>query len=145
MRRRTLLVALVGLAVVAAAGAVVFWPRPDRITLENYRRVRPGMARADVEAILGPAGDYASGPVWEFEWVGDSSYPLGFFTEHAGWGHNGRWGQWEGDRGTVGVYFNASGTVNFAGFVTAEPVAGQGPLANLLWRANRQWHRWFPG
>jgi hypothetical protein len=20
----------------------------------------------------------------------------------------------------------------------------QGPLANLLWRAKRQWHRWFP-
>jgi hypothetical protein len=35
MRRRTLLVALAGLAVVVAAGAVVVWPRAERITREN--------------------------------------------------------------------------------------------------------------
>jgi hypothetical protein len=43
MRRRKLLVAMVGLAglaVVVAAGAVVFWPRPNRITQENFDRIR---------------------------------------------------------------------------------------------------------
>ena len=35
MRRRTLLVALAGLAVVVAAGVAVLWPRPARVTPEN--------------------------------------------------------------------------------------------------------------
>ena len=44
MRRRTLLVALAGLAVVVAAGVVVLWPRPapEQITRENYDRIRVG-------------------------------------------------------------------------------------------------------
>src|SRR5262245_23034627 len=61
MRRQTLLVVLAGLAVVVAAGAVVLWPRADRITLENYDRIRDGMTRAEVEAILGPPGDQRTG------------------------------------------------------------------------------------
>jgi hypothetical protein len=36
MRSRKLLVALTGLAVVVAAGAVVLWPRTDRITRERF-------------------------------------------------------------------------------------------------------------
>jgi hypothetical protein len=62
MRRRTLLVALAGLAVVVAAGAVVLWPGPDRITLENLHEIRMGLSLAEVEAILGPAGDYCTAP-----------------------------------------------------------------------------------
>ena len=37
MRRRTLLVALLGLAVVLAS-AWLLWPRTERITLEEYQR-----------------------------------------------------------------------------------------------------------
>ena len=62
MRRRKL-IALAGLAVLVAAGAFVLWPRPDRITRANYDRIRMGMSRAEVEAILGPPGDYTTGPV----------------------------------------------------------------------------------
>jgi len=58
MRRRTLLVALAGLAVVVAVGVVVLWPRADRITEANFERIRVGMSRTDVEAILGPPGDF---------------------------------------------------------------------------------------
>ena len=37
----------------------MLWPRPDRITRENYERIRVGMSSAEVEAILGgPPGDY---------------------------------------------------------------------------------------
>jgi hypothetical protein len=64
MRRRKLLVALVGLAVVVAAGAVVLWPQaapPSRVTRENYDCIQEGMTRAEVEAILGPPGDYRTG------------------------------------------------------------------------------------
>jgi hypothetical protein len=65
MRRRKPLVALAGLAVVVAAGVVVLWPRtaPERITRENYDRIRNGMSRAEVEAILGPPRDYSTGPL----------------------------------------------------------------------------------
>src|SRR6516164_10518508 len=63
MRRRTLLVVLAGLAGLVAAVVVVLWPRPSlRITLENCKRIREGMSRAEVEAILGPPGDYRTGP-----------------------------------------------------------------------------------
>jgi hypothetical protein len=48
MRRRTLLVALAGLAVVVAVGAIVLWPRQSlRITCENCDRIREGMSRAE--------------------------------------------------------------------------------------------------
>ena len=59
-RRRKLLVALAGLAVVVAVGAVILWSQlePDRITQASFERIRVGMTRADVAAILGPAGDF---------------------------------------------------------------------------------------
>jgi hypothetical protein len=47
MRRRKLLVALAGLAVVVAAGVVVLCPRPERITLENLHGIRMGLSLAD--------------------------------------------------------------------------------------------------
>jgi hypothetical protein len=81
---------LAGLAVVGAAGVGVLWPRlipiarkrPDRIPavdraaapaerlpnpsqalpklVDNFRRLKRGMSRADVEAILGPPGDFST-------------------------------------------------------------------------------------
>jgi hypothetical protein len=59
MRRRKLLVVLAGLAVVVAAGVAVLWPRPARVTPENYLRIEAGMTLAEVAAILGaPPGDF---------------------------------------------------------------------------------------
>jgi hypothetical protein len=49
MRRRKRL-AVVGLAVLVAVGALVLWPRPDRITRENGDRIKDGMSRAEVGA-----------------------------------------------------------------------------------------------
>ena len=50
MRRRKLLVASGGLAVaLIAAGVFAAWPQaPDRITVENFHRVKAGMSRAEV-------------------------------------------------------------------------------------------------
>jgi hypothetical protein len=68
--RRKLLVALAGLAVVVAAGVVVFCilvvvqpAEPTRVTLKNAARIKPGMTLKSVEAILGPAGDYSTQPM----------------------------------------------------------------------------------
>jgi hypothetical protein len=74
MRKRKLL----RLLALVAVAAVVFllWPVPlpptpsppvpvqaARITRENFDRITYEMTRADVEALLGPAGLYATGPV----------------------------------------------------------------------------------
>jgi hypothetical protein len=56
MRRRKLLGALAGLAVVVTVGAFALWPQPARITRGNYDRIRMRMSRAEVEAILGAPG-----------------------------------------------------------------------------------------
>ena len=61
MRRRWLWWVL-AVAIVLAAAFVLRSPRADRITPENYARVQPGMTRAEVEAILGPPGDFRKGP-----------------------------------------------------------------------------------
>jgi len=89
MRRRTVILGLAGLAVMFAVVAVVLRPRPDRITREDYDRIRPGMTRAEVEAILGPPDDYRTGRgESDFgddnasRWVGD---PTGFRVGIAGW------------------------------------------------------------
>ena len=50
--------ALAGLAVVVAVGAVVLWPRADWITRENCDRIHEGTTLEEAAAILGPPGDY---------------------------------------------------------------------------------------
>jgi hypothetical protein len=63
MRRRKLIAAGVGLAVLVAVGTFALWPSPDRITRKNYERIQKGMSRAEVESLLGAPGDYRTGPV----------------------------------------------------------------------------------
>jgi hypothetical protein len=149
MRRRTLLVVL---AVVVAAGVVVLWPGGGRVTQANAIRIRRGMSfsevkailgitRAEVEASLGPPGDHTTGP-----------------TRPTGGGHACGWlctrgpgvglayesvAQWLTDDGSIVVAFDAKGRVDSWEWNPTQRVE-QGPLDNLLWRAKRQWHRWFP-
>jgi hypothetical protein len=162
MRRRKLLVALTGLAVVGAAGAVVvLWPRaPSRITRENFDRICEGMSRAEVEAILGPPGDYRTGH-------GETgSTTTGSFTEYMDWtpdpgpdiapipvlnwsrfpGQSPEvphlWASWLSDSFEIQIAIDHSGGV--AGAEGYPRRTTQGPLDSLLWHAKRQWRRWFP-
>jgi hypothetical protein len=64
MRRRKL-IAAVGLAVLVAVGVFVLWLRPGRVTRENFERLKEGMPPAEAKAILGPPGDYTTGPCIE--------------------------------------------------------------------------------
>jgi hypothetical protein len=140
MRRRKLLVALAALAVVIAAGVVVPGPSPEPslVTRENFDRIQVGMSRAEVEAILGPPGDYRTGPVqgvlvWDL--ILDGTIWHDQCTNGSAW---------VGDTGWVRVEFNnGDGTVWASEFFESKRIA-QHPLDNLLWRAKRQWHRWFP-
>jgi hypothetical protein len=109
---RRLLVALflslaVLLAVMAYAARPIFFPPTNpRLTRENFDRIKEGMKRADVEAILGPPGDYRTGPIdpdpqvimflpsgrrrenWSHAWLGDKAIflawvdPDGTITQH---------------------------------------------------------------
>jgi hypothetical protein len=150
MRRRTLLVVLVGLAVVIAAGAVVVWPQPSRITKENCDRIHTEMTRAEVEAILGPPGDYrtglgetAYGDDWSADPIADppgtvwtwQKTPVGspFHQECAAW---------LSDSYAICVSIDDTGQVLWATGQLRRTRSN--PLQNLLWRAKRQWHRWFP-
>jgi hypothetical protein len=148
MRRRTLLVVLVGLAVVVAVGVVVLWPRQDRISRQNLERIKRGMTRAEVEAILGPPGDHATAPLEDPDphwlvmsnWrpydrpVVDRFYRVSVEYQVI---------QWRGDAGIICVEFTLSDHVVEAGMYPVKRVE-QTLLGNLLWRAKRQWHRWFP-
>jgi hypothetical protein len=130
MRRRKLLVALAGLAVVVGAVVFVLWPRaPSRITRENCARIHEGMTQSDVEAFLGPPGDYTTGPT-----------TLAFIVHIGQQPPRTLW--WESDSVVVRIDFSATGTVTSVGDlpVNREP---QSALGNLVWRAKRQWHRWF--
>jgi hypothetical protein len=129
MRRRKLLVALAGLAVVIAAGVVV-WPRPLWATRANYDRIRDRegiVTRAEVEAILGPPGDYRT------VLTSDSGVPL----------QQSNCESWVVNEGHVLVWYYDDDVVSSWALFPAVAVK-QTPLENLLWRAKRQWHRWFP-
>jgi hypothetical protein len=135
MRTRKL-VAAVGLAVVVAVGAFVLWPRQDRITRENYGRIQPGMPRAEVEAILGPPGDYTTrrnryhGQYWRPD--GLKSYGVGFY--------------WMDDTGLIVLYF--SHQTNDVGGMEFEDIGPDArieasPFETLRWRVERRWRKWF--
>jgi hypothetical protein len=160
MRRRKLLVVLAGLAVVVAAGVVVLWPRPpSRITRENFERIKEGMSRAEVEAILGPPGDYRTGRgemdygTENEAWMPDTGPDLAgpdFAPLETNWRRAP--GQspedptlradWMGDSFGIAIAIGQSGSVEEK--VGLPRRTTQGPLDNLVWRVKRQWHRWFP-
>jgi hypothetical protein len=121
MRRQKLLVALVVLAVVVAAGVVVLWPQPlSLIRQENYERIKVGMSRAEVEAILGPPRPFSmDGDVFE----GGHYIP---------YDENGR--LWRGAAGVITVTFENDRAVSKA----------WAPPAGPLTRLRRWWERWGP-
>jgi hypothetical protein len=110
------------------AGAFVAWPRADRITPENCDRIGEGMTVAEVEAILGPPGDYRSVP----------SFAPVFSVHYSETIQE----TWQGNEGCIQVDF-LDGRVLPASYYAGVRLEW-GPLDVLLWRAERQWRRWFP-
>jgi hypothetical protein len=149
MRRRKL-VAAAGLAALVAVGAVAMWIGRDRVTLENFSRIKSGMPRAEVEAILGPPGDYRTVPTAPASLdllqgtarptqVGSDSH---FFERQEFTFDAPNYQHWSGNRGDVDVYLNSKG-VALAHFQPAQRLP-QSALDNFVWRAERQWHNRFP-
>jgi hypothetical protein len=124
MRHRNLFLVLAGLTVLAVE-AIVLWPREDRITRENCDHIRKGMSLDEVEAILGPPGDYRTGPT-----NGGSPF---FVKERY---------RWSGDTAEIEMRLDSSKRADQVSCWPANRVA-QDPIANAIWRLTRQWRRWF--
>jgi hypothetical protein len=133
------------LAVLVVTAASVLWLRTDRITEENFGRINPGMSRAEVEGVLGPAGDNSTqtlrfaGPTSRFF----SGQPILAGALVPGFRCNGRdVVQWRNDSGILTVYFDQAGRVEIKAFYHIERVE-QGPFNKLLRRVKRLWREWF--
>jgi hypothetical protein len=155
MRKRRLRWGMVvaGLAVVAV-GTVASWPRPpSRITRGNFVRIRQGMNQAEVEAILGPPGDFRTEPGETGQGSGDGKESTRWFADPIvpakespwarakvpGWEHR-RCGSWASDSFAILIYINDSGYVE-ANY--GWPRRAQSTL-DILWQVKRFWRRWFP-
>jgi hypothetical protein len=157
MRRPKLLVVLAVLAVIVAAGVVVLWPQtePNRITSENCDRIKEGMSRAEVEAILGPPGDYRTSlgetMLVDGAWRGDwADYGPVVATWVPILDSQGRpslpktsAGIWKCDSIEI-LVMTADDSGRVLGASTVPRRRTGSPLDNLRWRLKRQWHRWFP-
>jgi hypothetical protein len=129
---------LAGLAAMLAVGTVVLWPRSERISPDNFARIRDGMTLEEAKAILGEPGDFTTGPadgLGLFECCGkqvvtrrDENTFICF---------------WISDTTCIDVVFDdASGATPLR---KCDPVSRvpQSGFDYLLSRAKRQWHRWF--
>ena len=135
MRRRMLRWALaLAVLVVMTAGVVTLWPRTDRITRENFDRIQKGMSRAENEAILGPPGNYATDPTKVERDSDEQTIPLPCDVQIV---------SWTTDTDSCTVVLGPSGQV-VAMAHSHWARTELSPLDNLLLRAKRQWHRWFP-
>jgi hypothetical protein len=136
---RWLLFTLAGLVVIALAEAVAIWPPlwlepPSPITQKNFDRIRIGMRRADVAAILGPDGDFKTRDCTRGDVCATiSGGPIATVEMQT----------WDTDTARIDVFYSRRGTVAWAMY-SVNRLPETGLVDNLLWRAKRQWRRWFP-
>jgi hypothetical protein len=157
MRSRTLLFVLAASALLLAAGALILWPRSQtsRVTRENFARIQQGMSRHDVEAILGPPGDYRTGqtalilPLNSHGGFNGRLTPAqiaydaetadlfpGFFDDGC------TFELWQCDDAVIWICYDKDG-VSMWDFAPIVRVRG-GLLADICWQLERMWHRWVP-
>jgi hypothetical protein len=150
-RHKRYLLAVLALTV---AGTVAFlWPRP-RVTKESYERIKLGMTRREVEAVVGgPPGDYTGGPTLPADPEG--ALAEGVFQSDVTHVHlaegvlqgdvsfHPSTGRWDGDGAAVVVQFSTAGRVT-SKFYHPSKRLEQTPLANLWCRLRREWRRLFP-
>jgi hypothetical protein len=133
-----------GVVALVAVGTFGLWPRPDRVTRENFGRLKPRMIQSEVYAIFGPPGDYTTGPIVEggiTERTTDDTctlvvWPIPHFPLPI-------CEVWETDGAQMEVMYSASGELMFSYWISQDKTS-QSPLEDLLWRTKRQWRKWFP-
>jgi hypothetical protein len=133
MRSRRLLGALAVVLPAIAVGAWALLPRSSRSLVRGIYQIKAGMSRSEVEIVLGPPGDYRSGPV-------NYGSPMPFAVPGS---TNSAADFWANDTGYAFVFFDESGQVTrFGAYLGVRE--SQDVFDNLLWRLNRQWGKWFP-
>src|SRR5579871_904457 len=109
------------------------------------------MTGSEVEAVLGPPGDYRRGPTTIHGFAGggwqawDANGRPVAVGAGLGFGLRGTPSTtWQSDTAVIRVMFDASGRATNAELDTNLIRVEQSPLDNLRWRAERQWRKWFP-
>jgi hypothetical protein len=130
---------LLGALAAAVSAAVGLWLRSpgNRITPENFDRLRAGMTRADVEALLGPPGAYVTGPGV----IDGTGYRHEYFVPPQP--RMGTPAVWDCDDARIVVDFDDAGRATMKTFLSTKRI-DQPPLDNLLCRLRLLWERWFP-
>jgi hypothetical protein len=123
--RWKLLAVLATLAVALLARTVILWPR-SRIVQEDADRIKHGMTRAQVEAILGPPGDYRT-----------EQHSLSGM-----WLPGKRALNWEADAGGVRIVLDSEDRVATCSWFPQGERDSE--LDQFIRWAKRQWRRWFP-
>jgi hypothetical protein len=122
----------------AVAQPVLFPPGNPRITKASYDRIQLGMRLEDVRSILGPPGDYRTGPT--------ALFGAPCFMEAAPRRLSGPWVEafekltelrWEGDEAEIAVSIDPAGEVVRRDFTPVRLRPGS-PVDRFLWR----WERW---
>ena len=121
LRRCHSLWALALLLASSLAWGVTLANRHDRVTRANYSRIKNGMTLCEVEAILGPPGDYTAWPHPSRINEVESLKPIGGTGE-----------EWRGEQGLIQVGFDRNGRAEQADFVQGPPYARR-----LIW----EWQR----
>ena len=153
MRRRKWRWVVAGLVALVAVGTFAMRPRADPLTREKCGRIKVGMSPVEVETILGPPGDYRAG-------LGEILSPYGDggvadpdpYDQGPTWqdvpvqsddgGKVVKMGTWISDSLYVEIVVDETEHVQLANVFDRRKT--QGGFDSLLWRAKRQWRRWFP-
>jgi hypothetical protein len=144
MPRRPLLrwlAVVAGLAAfeVASIGAFAIWfAWPSSISRQQFASIQVGMSQTEVEAVLGPPGDYRSS-----ESADDRSTPQP--GDRLGARNFDRYGSlemWLTDTAYVFVEFDASGKVCSGHFSSYKRSRNDLPY-NVTWRVMHRWFQWL--
>ncbi len=125
--------AAVAVTLVGTGVVVALLPEPPGISKANFRRIQPGMSRAEVETLLaGPerreCDDWGVGVC--FDW----------WESNPGQGHLVH--RWTGPSGGIDVGFDASGKVNAAWWlIPADKFVGLDSLRIFVQLCRERWFR----
>jgi hypothetical protein len=172
MRRRKLRWALAGLAAVLTGIAILLLqPKPSpRISKENFDRLYFGMSGREVDALLGPPGDYRTGPTrpvsppkvsvldplmghrprsmpgagpWRYVWETDSERITITLEPPADY-YGLEWDYFGVERPWSDGMTGRDGITGRVQVSWYECMTSDRPLNVSLDWVKRQWHRWFP-
>jgi hypothetical protein len=135
MLKWKLLGALTVLTVGSVVSAVVLCEGTPRATEENFDRIRDGMTRAEVEAILGPPGDYHTEPV---PFPGPCGFRLISIVKEME-----NKSCWKTDACYGSVTYGDAGRVENADYM-ASRWANESRFHSFRRLVERQWRKWFP-